>query len=276
MESKKRKLHDVKSSQGTKPPEKKRNKKNKKRKKNQKARDENSVSQNNISGEPMEVEESPIDEPPTKNKSKNEEEKGLERNTKGSQEPMQVDNAPMDKPPSEDNKSTNSKNDTENCKFEADPKGEAEEREKVEKESVKGTLVKQKPEKEKPANDKTSKSKSSKKSKKMIKAGKGVTYRVLKKGNAGVNKAKKGDTITLLYVGCLKDGKQFDTNLKDGLTFKLGGEEVIPGIELGVYGMSPKEKRRIIIPAEQGYGADGDTEGKIPPNAELHFTVQRK
>jgi len=116
----------------------------------------------------------------------------------------------------------------------------------------------------------------SKKSKKMVDAGEGVKYRVLKKGKAGVNPAKKGDSITLLYVGCLKDGKQFDKNLKEGLTFKIGGDEVIPGIELGVMGMCLNEKRRIIIPPEQGYGEDGASEGAIPPNAELTFTVQRK
>merc|ERR1719173_262230 len=146
----------------------------------------------------------------------------------------------------------------------------------------------EKPTEEQPAEDKSAKetptkakdgkeSKTkSKKSKKVIKAGKGVTYRVLKKGKAGFKPAKEGDSITLLYVGCLKDGTQFDKNLKDGLTFKIGGEEVIPGIELGIMGMCPKEKRRIIIPSEQGYGEDGASEGKIPPNAELHFTVQRK
>lgn len=117
--------------------------------------------------------------------------------------------------------------------------------------------------------------KKSKKSKKMIDAGKGVKYRVLKRGKAGVSPAKKGDSITLRYVGCLKDGTKFDTNLKDGLTFKIGGDEVIPGIELGVMGMCQNEKRKIIIPSEQGYGADGASEGAIPPNAELHFTVQR-
>jgi len=163
---------------------------------------------------------------------------------------------------------------------ESQPEVKLEEQEKkVEEDTVKGKPAEQTQEKGKAATASKPKSKSSKKSKKskkMIKAGKGVTYRVLKKGNAGVNIAKKGDTITLLYVGCLKDGKQFDVNLKEGLTFKLGGEEVIPGIEFGVYGMAPKEKRRIIIPPDQGYGEEGNSEGQIPPNAELHFTVQRK
>jgi len=132
------------------------------------------------------------------------------------------------------------------------------------------------PVKQTAAKDSKPKPKSSKKFKKMVDAGKGVTYRVLKKGKPGVHPANKGDKITLLYVGCLKDGTRFDKNLKKGLTFIIGGDEVIPGIELGVIGMLRKEKRRIIIPPEQGYGEKGASEGLIPPNAELHFTVQRK
>jgi len=108
------------------------------------------------------------------------------------------------------------------------------------------------------------------------KVGQGVRYRILKKGEIGVNPTKKGDKITLHYIGCLKDGTQFDKNLKEGLTFKVGKGEVITGIEIGVRGMFPGEKRRIIIPPEQGYGKAGAGDGKIPPNSELHFTVQRK
>jgi len=108
------------------------------------------------------------------------------------------------------------------------------------------------------------------------KATNGVRYRILKKGEIGVNPTKKGDKITLHYIGCLKDGTQFDKNLKEGLTFKVGKGDVITGMEIGVRGMFPGEKRRIIIPPEQGYGKEGAGNGKIPPNAELHFTVQRK
>jgi len=104
----------------------------------------------------------------------------------------------------------------------------------------------------------------------------GVRYRILKKGEISLTPTKKGDKITLHYIGCLKDGTQFDKNLKEGLTFKVGKGEVINGMEIGVKGMFPGEKRRIIVPPEQGYGKEGAGDGKIPPNSELHFTVQRK
>merc|ERR1712060_249932 len=112
---------------------------------------------------------------------------------------------------------------------------------------------------------KSSSKKKSKKAKKMVKAGKGVKYRVMKRGKVGENPAKKGDLITLLYAGCLKDGTLFDRNLQDGLTFKIGGGDVIPGIEVGVLGMCAGEKRFIIIPSEQGYGQEGTKDGNIPP-----------
>jgi len=216
-----------------------------------------------------EAESTDVAKAPEKKKNKKKRKKKKNQKTKEEASVNQTkdegENKEVDQPAKES--STDEKN-TE--KVVNDSKTRKDEGEKEEKRAV------DTPPKEPTAKDPKPKSKSSKKSKKMVNAGKGVTYRVLKKGKSGVNPAKKGDSITLLYVGCLKDGKQFDKNLKEGLTFKIGGDEVIPGMELGVMGMCPKEKRRIIIPAEQGYGEDGASEGLIPPNAELHFTVQRK
>jgi len=124
--------------------------------------------------------------------------------------------------------------------------------------------------------EKSRSTKGSKSKKVMVKIGRGIRYRILKKAKVELDPTKKGDQITLLYIGCLKDGTQFDKDLKEGLTFKVGKGKVISGMELGVIGMFPGEKRRIIIPPEQGYGKEGAGDGKIPPNAELHFTVQRK
>lgn len=114
-----------------------------------------------------------------------------------------------------------------------------------------------------------------KRSKKMIDAGRGVKYRVKTRGQTGINPAKNGDSITVRYVGLFKDGTIFDKNLKDGFTFTIGRGDVIRGIEIGVLGICKGEKRLIVIPAEHGYGVEGTPDGSIPPNAVLHFTVQR-
>jgi len=277
-ESLKRKLDEAKATDVEKPSEKKRNKKKSKmQEQNQKAVEEASVNSNNGAVEPMQTDEVPkVKSVVDKNKSEivkvDAESSNMEveeASTKVAKQPAKLHTKrPVKETPV---KETQSK---EKAGKVSSPNSMSAKESSMK--PVKETDVKETPTKEKAGKGSSSKSKSAKKSKMIIKAGKGVTYRVLKKGKAGVKPAKKGDSITLLYVGCLKDGTEFDKNLKNGLTFKIGGEQVIPGIELGVMGMCPKEKRRIIIPSDQGYGEDGASEGKIPPNAELHFTVQRK
>jgi FKBP-type peptidyl-prolyl cis-trans isomerase 2 len=68
--------------------------------------------------------------------------------------------------------------------------------------------------------------------------------------------AKEGDTVVITYVGRLEDGAVFDTTEnKNPLEFTLGEGEVIPGLEQGIFGMTPGESKTIVIPAELGYGS---------------------
>lgn len=83
-----------------------------------------------------------------------------------------------------------------------------------------------------------------------------------------------GDTITVDYVGALTDGKVFDSSYvsKKPLTFQVGAGSVIQGFDRGVAGMKLGGKRKLIIPANLGYGAQG--QGPIPPNSALIFEIE--
>ena len=94
--------------------------------------------------------------------------------------------------------------------------------------------------------------------------------------------AQKGKSVKVHYTGWLYDpaqpngrGKQFDSSIKRGepFTFPLGASQVIKGWDEGFKDMKAGGKRRLIIPADMGYGAAG-ARGVIPPNAALLFEVE--
>ncbi|MGA2448983.1 MAG: FKBP-type peptidyl-prolyl cis-trans isomerase [Polyangiaceae bacterium] len=88
--------------------------------------------------------------------------------------------------------------------------------------------------------------------------------------------AKTGDTVHVQYTGTLTNGTKFDSSYDHGDTpfkFTLGKGEVIKGWDQGVVGMKVGGKRKLRIPADLGYGANGSPPN-IPPNAGLIFDVE--
>jgi peptidylprolyl isomerase len=94
-------------------------------------------------------------------------------------------------------------------------------------------------------------------------------------------KAAEGDLVSVQYVGVLfANGKEFDASWKGSrpgrpFQFPLGSGQVIPGWDQGVPGMRVGGRRKLIIPAELAYGAQGYAPD-IPPNAALIFDIDLK
>jgi peptidylprolyl isomerase/FKBP-type peptidyl-prolyl cis-trans isomerase FkpA len=100
----------------------------------------------------------------------------------------------------------------------------------------------------------------------------GMKVEILKEGTG--DGAKNGDSVSVNYTGTLTDGTPFDSSLNPGRTpfeFSLPGQ-VIQGWNLGLVGMKVGEKRKLTIPPELGYGANGRPP-VIPANATLIFEI---
>jgi peptidylprolyl isomerase len=88
--------------------------------------------------------------------------------------------------------------------------------------------------------------------------------------------AAAGDNVTMQYVGSLTNGTVFDASAKhgtEGFEFALGSGQVIKGWDEGIVGMKVGGKRKLVIPAELGYGSRG-AGAAIPPNSTLIFEVE--
>ncbi|BFY98264.1 hypothetical protein BsWGS_01306 [Bradybaena similaris] len=109
--------------------------------------------------------------------------------------------------------------------------------------------------------------------KKRVVAG-GTVVEDLKVGHGP--EAKPGKMASVYYVGTLaKTSKRFDSCTEGKpFRFRLNQGEVIKGWDNGVLGMKVGGKRRITVPANQGYG--NVKQGPIPPNSTLVFEVELK
>ena len=101
----------------------------------------------------------------------------------------------------------------------------------------------------------------------------GMKIEILKQGTG--KETKNGDAVSVHYVGTLENGTKFDSSRDRGqpFSFSLGAGQVIEGWDKGVLGMKIGEVRKLTIPPEMGYGANG-IPGAIPENATLIFEVE--
>lgn len=93
-------------------------------------------------------------------------------------------------------------------------------------------------------------------------------------GKPDGKRASPGNLVSVHYIGKLKNGKIFDSNVgRAPFKFRLGVGQVIKGWDVGINGMRIGDKRRLTIPPLMGYGHEG-ARGKIPPNSWLTFDVE--
>jgi peptidylprolyl isomerase len=111
--------------------------------------------------------------------------------------------------------------------------------------------------------------------------GKAPTKLVVKDVKVGHGRAaKKGDTVSVLYVGAnCSDGTIFDASYEHGNqpfdVKPLGQASVIAGWNKGLIGVKPGGIRELVIPASLGYGPTGQPP-TIKPNETLIFLITVK
>jgi len=94
--------------------------------------------------------------------------------------------------------------------------------------------------------------------------------------------ARDDSQVRIQYTGWLYDAKapdhhgtKIDSSYDSGrpLTFVVGANEVIEGMDSGVRGMKAGGKRTVIIPSGLGYGRRG-AGSDVPPNSALVFDIE--
>ncbi|HEY5973155.1 MAG TPA: FKBP-type peptidyl-prolyl cis-trans isomerase [Geobacteraceae bacterium] len=84
-----------------------------------------------------------------------------------------------------------------------------------------------------------------------------------------------GRQVLVHYDGWLEDGTKFDSSVdrNEPFLFVYGRGQVIPGWEEGLATMKVDGRRRLFIPPDLAYGAQGSGRS-VPPNATLIFEVE--
>lgn len=100
----------------------------------------------------------------------------------------------------------------------------------------------------------------------------GVTYTDPRPGEG--EPVRSGWTVVVHYSASLEDGSVFDSSHDRGVPeeFTLGQHTVIQGWEQGMLGMRVGGQRRMVVPPELAWGAEGLPD-LVPPNSPVVLVV---
>ena len=104
----------------------------------------------------------------------------------------------------------------------------------------------------------------------------GVVVGIKKEAPEDAPKILPGTIVIMDYAGWLPTGCLFDSSFLPGmnpLSFLVGNNQAIPGIEESLLTLKKGNIARIVIPPEKAYGPNGIS-GLIPPNSPLYFEVE--
>jgi FKBP-type peptidyl-prolyl cis-trans isomerase FkpA len=107
----------------------------------------------------------------------------------------------------------------------------------------------------------------------MTKTPSGLRYQDITEGQGAI--ATADHTVSVHYTGWLPNGEKFDSSRDrdQPFSFTLGAGQVIAGWDEGVAGMKVGGHRKLVIPADLGYGTAG-APPDIPPGATLVFDIE--
>ena len=98
-----------------------------------------------------------------------------------------------------------------------------------------------------------------------------VLKKIIKEGKGPI--PKPGQKVSIHYVGHLTNGHEFDNSRKKGKKLKFTlGQDVVPGVSLGVATMHVGEIAEITVDEEYGYKELGDD--NIPPHSTLIYEIE--
>jgi FKBP-type peptidyl-prolyl cis-trans isomerase 2 len=71
-----------------------------------------------------------------------------------------------------------------------------------------------------------------------------------------MSKVESGNTVKVHYTGTFEDGQVFDSSLErnEPIAFTVGSNQVIPGFENAIMGMTVGESKKVTLTPEEGYG----------------------